>query len=295
MRERYTRQSFLDQRSEEIFEHCRVSIIGLGGGGSHVVQQLAHIGIGNFRIFDPDHVEDSNLNRLVGATQDDVASKTLKTVVAARLIKGINPRASIVSISTRWQESAERLRDSDVIFGCVDSFSERQQIETTARRYLMPYIDIGMDVHPLENQFAISGQVILSMPGELCMKCMGFLREDLLAREAQDYGAAGSRPQVIWPNGVLASLAVGIFIQLITPWNKQRRRLWYLEYDGNSQTVTTSNRMEYLKEATCKHFASLDTLGDPFWSIPKSFKSERPDTSMTSLAERCKTNLRKET
>jgi tRNA A37 threonylcarbamoyladenosine dehydratase len=52
-------------RSEEIFKNSRACIIGLGGGGSHVVQQFAHIGIGNFLIFDADQVEDSNLNRLV--------------------------------------------------------------------------------------------------------------------------------------------------------------------------------------------------------------------------------------
>lgn len=265
MSERYARQSFLGPRSEGIFKNCRVCIIGLGGGGSHIVQQLAHIGIGNFLVFDADHVEDSNLNRLVGATQADVASKTPKTVVATRLIQGINPNTSIKARPEKWQESAALLRDADVIFGCVDSFSERQQIETTARRYLIPYIDIGMDVHDLDNQFAISGQVILSMPGELCMKCTGFLRDDLLAREAADYGAAGSRPQVIWPNGVLASLAVGIFVQLVTPWHKNQRRLWYLEYDGNSQTVATSNRLVHLTGIVCNHFSSLEDLGDPFW------------------------------
>jgi hypothetical protein len=270
MNEWHARQSFLGPRSEQIFENCRVSIIGLGGGGSHVVQELAHLGIGTFRNFDADHVEDSNLNRLVGAVQADVASKTPKTVVAARLITGINPNASIVSIPKKWQESAEFLRDSDVIFGCVDSFSERQQIEAAARRYLIPYIDIGMDVHALENQFAIGGQVILSMPGELCMKCMGFLREDLLAREAANYGAAGGRAQVIWPNGVLASLAVGIFVQLVTPWNAHQKRVCYLEYDGNAQTVASSNRLEHLSGVCCQHFSSLEDLGDPFWKTPRA-------------------------
>lgn len=38
----------------------------------------------------------------------------------------------------------------------------------------------------------------------------------MLARlelEAQTYHAAGARPQVVWPNGVLASTAVGLVIQ----------------------------------------------------------------------------------
>jgi len=264
MSQRYARQSFLGPNAQETFNNCRVAIIGLGGGGSHIVQQLTHIGIGNFLIYDADQVEDSNLNRLVGATREDVGLKTPKAVVATRLIRSVIPNASITPVPKKWQESAELLRGSDVVFGCVDSFSERQQIETTARRYMIPYIDIGMDVHDLGTQFAVSGQVILSMPGELCMKCMGFLREDLLAREAENYDVAGSRPQVIWPNGVLASLAVGIFVQLMTPWNKNYRRVWYLEYDGNLQTVATSNRLEYLKEKKCNHFLSVEDLGDPF-------------------------------
>ena len=268
MSERYTRQGFLGSSSEENFRNCCACVIGLGGGGSHIVQQLTHLGIGSFLLFDADHVEDSNLNRLVGATQADVNAKTPKTVVAARLIQGISPIASIIARLEKWQQSAMLVRNADVIFGCVDSFSERRQIENTARRYLIPYVDVGMDVHDIGGQFAISGQVILSMPGELCMKCMGFLRDDLMAREAANYGAAGNRPQVIWPNGVLASLAVGIFVQLMSPWHKERRRVEYLEYDGNSQTVSTSNRLKHLSSSACPHFSSVEDLGDPFWDFP---------------------------
>jgi len=53
------------------------------------------------------------------------------------------------------------LRSCDVIFGCVDSIGERQQLETVARCYLTPYIDVGMDVHRLDEHFSISGQVAL--------------------------------------------------------------------------------------------------------------------------------------
>jgi len=55
----------------------------LGGGGSHIVQQLAHLGVGNFVLVDPDHVEETNLNRLVGATNKDAAKATPKTTVSA--------------------------------------------------------------------------------------------------------------------------------------------------------------------------------------------------------------------
>ena len=68
----FSRQSFLGAQSERKLAETRVAIVGLGGGGSHIAQQLAHVGVGHFRLIDPDCMEASNLNRLVGATQSDV-------------------------------------------------------------------------------------------------------------------------------------------------------------------------------------------------------------------------------
>ncbi len=69
---RYNRQSFLGPESEEIIDQAVIGVVGLGGGGSHVVQQLAHIGFRNFVLCDPDYISKSNLNRLVGGTLADV-------------------------------------------------------------------------------------------------------------------------------------------------------------------------------------------------------------------------------
>jgi molybdopterin/thiamine biosynthesis adenylyltransferase len=261
---RHARQSFLGDDSGEVLKKLRVAIVGLGGGGSHVVQQLSHVGVGNLFMFDFDRVEGTNLNRLVGATEADVVAGTLKTQVAKRLASGINSSINAQTFDTPWQENAAALRRCDVIFGCVDSFMQRRDLETAARRHLTPYIDIGMDVHELEGRFVIAGQVALSMPGHPCMRCLGLLPEEALAREAGQYGAAGSMPQVIWPNGVLASLAVSVLVQLVTPWHPAHENTVLLEYDGNTNTVRRSLKLDYLNRARCPHFSSLQELGDPF-------------------------------
>jgi len=276
--DRYERQSFLGSDSDRILARCIVGLVGLGGGGSHLSQQLAHLGVGNFCLIDPDVVEESNLNRLVGATSEDATKARPKTEIARRLIAGVNPQARVETVTKRWQECHEVLRGCDVIFGCVDSYRDRYELETTARRYLIPYIDIGMDVHAIGDEFSVSGQVILSMAGELCMRCLGFLREDLLAREAENYGAAGGRPQVIWANGVLASLAVGVFTQLFTPWRSRQSSAVYLEYDGDTHTVASSSRLEWMKGKKCQHFDGAEDLGDPFW-VPENNSVEPPEES----------------
>jgi hypothetical protein len=103
----------------------------------------------------------------------------------------------------------------------------------------MHYIDIGMDVHGKEKP-VIGGQVILSSPGGPCMRCIGFLTEEKLAQEAARYGNAGARPQVVWPNGVLASTAIGLAVDLVTNWTGRTRSYEYLVYDGNEGTVKQS-------------------------------------------------------
>lgn len=261
---RFNRQSFLGPNSQRSIEQCRIGIVGLGGGGSHISQQMAYLGSSDFALFDKDHVEEHNLNRLIGGTAADVAGKgTAKVKIAARLINRLNPLAKVEAIESRWQDVADRLRNCDVVFGCVDSFAERRDLEVCTRRFLIPYIDIGLDVHQAGNEpNRMAGQVILSMPGDLCMWCMGFLTEPKIAHEAEAYGKAGGRPQVVWANGVLASTAVGVAVDLITDWTKSLRSPRYLCYDANTGSVFPHPRMEYLKKEKCQHFP-IEELGVP--------------------------------
>lgn len=264
MTDRSTRQSFLGEKSDEIFERATIAIIGLCGGGSHIAQQLAHVGFKRFRLIDPDGVEQPNLNRMIGSRPSDAADKRLKTDVIRDLILQIQPGASIELLVGKWQEHHVALRDTTIVFGCFDGFAQRGELEAYCRRYLLPYIDIGMDVHELtDGAFGITGQIITSLPGAPCMRCTGFLTDSTLAREAERYGAAGSRPQVVWPNGVLASAAVGIAVGLLTPWSKQAPAP-FLEYDGNRHELRPSRVLAVLRGVSCPHFPSED-LGDPFW------------------------------
>lgn len=266
MKEKTLRQGFLGEQSDEVFTNSKIAFIGLGGGGSHAIQQFAHLGLGNFLLIDFDIIEETNLNRLVGATVQDVLNKELKTTIAERIIKQVNPEASVKVINTTWQESAKHIRDCDLVFGCLDSYHQRRDLEIFTRRYLIPYIDIGMDVYKISNSYSISGQVILSLPGSICMHCMKFLRDDVLAKEAEKYGDAGGKPQVVWPNGVLASTAVGIGVQLLTSWHHKSSGSIYLEYDGVLGTINPSPRMRYLDKVTCNHFHDTESMGDPFYA-----------------------------
>ena len=261
MTDRYERQSFLGRDATQTFANSVIAIVGLGGGGSHVAQQLAHIGFLNVRLYDGDTAELSNLNRLIGASVNDVENGTKKIDIARRLMLAVNPNMKIETFACEWQQQAQSIRDADVIISCVDSYAARQDIEATARRFLIPLVDIGMDVHLVNGRPHISGQVILSLPDGPCMKCLGFLNDQALQQEAEKYGAAGGRPQVVWTNGVLASIAVGLLVDLLTAWNGLPPNGQYLHFDGNTHEVSRSPRIQYAPP-TCVHFPG-DAVGEP--------------------------------
>jgi molybdopterin-synthase adenylyltransferase len=263
--DRFSRQSFLGEKSQDAIEAATIGIAGLGGGGSHFVQQLAHVGFLDFVIYDGDTADDSNLNRLVTATEIDARNAVPKTELARRRILSIRSNARVDAIPKRWQEQPESLRRCDILFGAVDGFAERRELEIACRRYMIPLIDIGMDVHQVEGEPArMGGQVLLSLPGSPCMTCLGYLNEAALTREAEQYGAAGPRPQVVWPNGVLASSAIGIAINLLTDWTKSLRGPVYLLYNGNDGTVMPHPRLVYFHGGDCPHFPPY-RVGDPIF------------------------------
>jgi hypothetical protein len=252
--DRHARQSFLGPESERILGGCTVGIVGLGGGGSHVAQQLVHVGVRHFVLYDPDAVEDTNLNRLVGGTAADAVLAVPKVHALGRLILGVAPEARVDPFPKRWQDAPEPLRGCDVILGCVDTFQQRHELEVCARRFLIPYIDIGLDVVAADREPPrMGGQVFLSMPGYPCLWCAGFLTDERLAREAEKYGDTGGRPQVVWANGVLASSAVGILVDLLTNWTRSQCGTVFLSYDANLGTVTPHPRRPYLP-AACEHY-----------------------------------------
>jgi hypothetical protein len=279
---RLDRQSFLGAESDAILDAATIGLVGLGGGGSHLVQQLAHMGIGGYVNVDPDTIEDTNTNRLIGGTLADVAAFRPKVEIAERLIRGLQPKARIISVQDDWVAAVDDLKRCEVIVGAVDNFKE---LERFARRHLIPYIDIGMDVHDLaEKGFLVSGQVILSMPGGPCMRCCGFITDERLEQEAKRYGAAGSRPQVVWANGVLASTAVGLLTQILTPWYPNPPVFVFLDYDGNKGTVSRNPRMDLLKTHVCPHHPA-DETGDPLFDIrAQKFRPRPVMRSATAVA-----------
>lgn len=73
---------------------------------------------------------------------------------------------------------------------------------------------------------------------------------------------------VVWSNGVLASLAVGLILQMVTPWTRRARPGAYLSYDGNCGLVTEAERFRRWSGDACPHHPQT-AVGDMSFDIRK--------------------------
>ena len=241
---RFHRQELLfGKEGQEKIQSCRVAIVGLGGLGSHVAQQLAYLGVRSFLLIDSDRASRSNLNRLIGATEDDVAERLLKVDIANRLIRTIRSNAQVDFITKSFisEEAFARLQGTDFVFGCVDNDASRLVLNEFCQAYSRTYIDIATDIDPETKDFG--GRMLLS-DGRVCLSCKGefseaglrygFSTDQQLREEEAVYGirrgALGrAGPAVVSLNGILASVAVTEFLVELTG---VRPAYLHLEYKG---------------------------------------------------------------
>lgn len=243
VRRRLDRQAVaIGPASDAKLARAQVAVLGLSGGGSHVIQQLAHQGIGTLIPIDDQLVDETNLGRLVGATEADV-DVTSKVALAKRVACGIDASIDVDGVEERFPSHAtiSALKEADVVVACLDRFDAREAVNTFCRRYLIPLVDVGMSIRSAGEQLATAdGQVIVSLPGYPCPRCY-FITDAVLARERTDRPPgyddnpdAPGDPQVVSMNGVLASEACNSVLDLITGYSGGRRGARQWQYEGRS-------------------------------------------------------------
>ncbi|GIW88274.1 MAG: hypothetical protein KatS3mg108_2598 [Isosphaeraceae bacterium] len=254
--ERFDRHLMLFGREgQERLAATRVAIVGLGGTGSHVAQQLAYLGVRSYALIDADRVSKSNLNRLIGATELDLGKPEAKVDVAARGILSVEPDADVSPVPDSFVSEAGEaaLGGSQVIFGCVDRDGARLLLTEFACAYDRPYFDLATDTYKDESHVGFGGRLMIRKYAGGCPYCLDLLdpeavQRDLTSPERREEEAAmyGVRrealgdggPSVVSLNGILASIAVMEFMLLVTGAIRAPKRL--LRYDGIRGIVNES-------------------------------------------------------
>lgn len=229
----------------------RVAVIGLGGIGSVVSAQLAHLGIGEIVLVDGDVVEASNLSRIIGATVADVG-RSYKVDVAARYAKALGFAGIEGHREFLGPQHEPLLAGCDVILSCVDRQTPRALLNRIAYRALVPVIDLGtaFRVNEQGSMTGDAGRVVILGPDRPCLACWGHLdphalRIEALSPEERETeirmgyidGAVEAQPSVVAFNTFVAGAGVTELMRLVTGFAGTERPPLRMEFSFSAGTV----------------------------------------------------------
>lgn len=268
----FHRQTLLiGRKGESKLKQAKVAVVGLCGGGSHVVQQLAHMGVGEIIGIDSERVDRTNRSRLVGMFWWDALLRKKKTDVMSRMVWLINPRVKFVKVPYPIpnQRAIDAFKEADVVVGCLDNLQARADVQELAWRYLIPYVDIGLRIKTGRNEkeVLIGGNVTSLIPGEFCLWCIGFLSNEKLANETGGrprsyFQGTDKQAQVVSFNGVLASQAVNEVLQLLTGFLPPDLYMSIKKFNGLEGTL---EKWTVNKKVDCLRCQSALAAGDVTW------------------------------
>jgi len=111
----------------------QVMIVGLGGLGGHVVEQLVRCGTGIVIGVDADRFDETNLNRnTIGRRKTEAAENRVAT---------INDAVEFRSLACKVEDLEDKAYEGvDLIFDCLDSIPSRLYLQHVGERLTVPLI-----------------------------------------------------------------------------------------------------------------------------------------------------------
>jgi len=220
--ERFDRQApWFTASGQRKLGRLRIAIVGLGGTGSPLVQNLVYLGARNFVLIDDDASDETSMNRLVTATAADVG--TPKVILGRRLVKAVAPEARVDVVQGLLQSAAvlDALKGIDVLFGCVDNDGARVVMNELALAYCIPYFDLGVGIDAERGAVeAAGGRLAVVLPDGSCLYCMNQIdaeearywlateeQREFMRRQGYVKGLQVRAPSVVALNAALAASA----------------------------------------------------------------------------------------
>ena len=136
----------------------RVLVVGCGGLGGHIIDQLARIGVGFLRVVDGDVFEESNLNRQLLSRVPLLGMSKAKA--AADHVRAVNPGVSVEGLECYMtaENAAALLSGCEIVLDALDNIPSRRTLAAACAEACIPYV-----------YGAIQGwiaQAAVSMPGD---------------------------------------------------------------------------------------------------------------------------------
>jgi hypothetical protein len=167
----------------------RVAIIGLGGTGSYVLDQVGKTPVAEIHLFDGDEFLQHNAFRSPGAAKlEDIAKRMPKSDYYQRIYDAMH-RGIVSHPYYVTEANLAELAGFDFVFVCVDSGKARAMLSRHLQFLGTPFVDVGMNIQIVQETLKLIGtcRVTLSTPSQgdhlVNYVPMDEVEEDILYRQ----------------------------------------------------------------------------------------------------------------
>ena len=130
----------ITEKEQELLSGSSVAVIGCGGLGGSVIANLVRLGVGHITAVDMDSFDESNLNRQLLCTVDNIGLP--KAEVAERFAAAVNPEIELKGVNARFDEdsAAEILRGASLVIDALDNIESRRVLAGACDALGLPLI-----------------------------------------------------------------------------------------------------------------------------------------------------------
>jgi len=221
----------------DLLRQLGVAVIGVGGLGSPIAEQLVRMGTGSVTLVDSDVLDTpSNVRRMVGSTAADLRATIApaKVDVVGRHLDqlGLGRPVRRVRGDIRYEPVFRQVLDADIVICATDTHGSRAIVNELASAYLLPVVDVGVQAGAKKNAdlAALVAEICVLTPLTPCMWCRQRISADViraenlppdqrdrLVREGYLVGAADSpAPSVMALTALGAGLATCALLALLS-------------------------------------------------------------------------------
>lgn len=213
------------------------AVVGIGGLGSPIAEQLVRMGVGTVTLADHDPLDTpSNVRRVFGSTAADLraAAPPAKVDVVGRHLDQLGLATTIRRIKgdVREEKVFRALLDADVVICGTDTHGSRAVLNELASVYFLPVIDVGVRVGAKTSGTlaALVAELRVLTPTTPCLWCRGVISADVIRAEnlpaderarleSEGYlvgGVGGAAPSVVALTVLGSALATCALLALLS-------------------------------------------------------------------------------
>ena len=211
MEARYARNiPALTEAECESLKRRRILVVGCGGLGGHIIDQLVRIGVGTIRAVDGDVFEETNLNRQLLSNVHRMGISKAKA--AAEHIADVDPDA-VVEVVEEYLTEANApalVAGCDIVMDALDNVRSRKILAAACSEAGIPYV-----------YGAISGwvaQAAVCLPGD-----------DLIAKLFPEEVEIRDKSVLSFTPALCASMQTSLCVKLLTGRAVETGNIYYFD------------------------------------------------------------------